>query len=157
MKSSEESNLISDEIEIPLPDQAQLVILREAENVLGGLANIFLTADDSLLQATNKLLENNGQLKLITSDSPDVEARYKILVEQIPAVVFLAFLDKGIGEAYVSPQIEAMLGFTQEEWLNDPVRWYKHIHPDDKGRWSIEAAQMFLSGEPLRSVYRVIA
>ncbi len=157
MKSSDESNLISDEIEMPLPDQAQLVILREAENVLGGLANIFVTADNSLLEAASQFVDNQGQFKLITADSPDVEARYKILVEQIPAVVFLAFLDKGIGEAYVSPQIEAMLGFTQEEWLNDPVRWYKHIHPDDKARWSIEAAQMFLSGEPLRSVYRVIA
>lgn len=88
---------------------------------------------------------------------PNVEARYRTLVEQIPAVVFMAYLDRGIGEAYVSPQIEAMLGFTQEEWLNDPVRWYQQIHSDDKGRWSIEAAQMFLSGEPLRSVYRVMA
>lgn len=50
-----------------------------------------------------------------------------------------------------------MLGFTQEEWLNDPVRWYWQIHPDDRGRWNIEAAKMFLLGEPLRSVYRVLA
>ena len=28
-----------------------------------------------------------------------VEARYRALVEQIPAVVFMAYLDKGIGEA----------------------------------------------------------
>ena len=28
----------------------------------------------------------------------------------------------------------------------DPIRWYQHIHPDDKERWSIEAAEMFLSG-----------
>lgn len=55
----------------------------------------------------------------------------------------MAYLDRGIGEAYVSPQIEALLGFTQEEWLNDPVRWYQQIHPDDKTRWSIESAQMF--------------
>jgi len=34
------------------------------------------------------------------------------LIEQIPAVVFMAFLDEdSIGEAYVSPQIEAILGF----------------------------------------------
>lgn len=157
MNSSEESKPISDELEMPLSEQAQLVILREAENVLGGLANVFLTADDSLLQAASRFIDSHARLRLITSDSPDVEARYKILVEQIPAVVFLAFLDKGIGEAYVSPQIEAMLGFTQEEWLNDPVRWYQNIHPDDKARWSIEAAQMFLSGDPLRSVYRVLA
>jgi PAS domain S-box-containing protein len=83
--------------------------------------------------------------------------RYRTLVEQIPAVVFMAYLDRGIGEAYVSPHIEKVLGFTQEEWLHDPIRWYQQIHPDDKDRWSIEAANMFLRGQPLRSVYRVLA
>ena len=75
---------------------------------------------------------------------PNLEARYRALVEQIPAVVFMAYLDRGIGEAYVSPQIEESSGFSQEEWLEDPVRWYQHIHPDDKQRWSIEAAECFL-------------
>ena len=69
----------------------------------------------------------------------------------------MAYLDQGIGEAYVSPQIEATLGFSQKEWLEDPVRWYHQIHPDDKDRWSNEAAEMFLSGKPLRSSYRVMA
>ena len=78
----------------------------------------------------------------------NVEAKYRALLEQIPAVVFMAYLDKGIGEAYVSPQIEAALGFSQSEWLEDPVRWYQQIHPDDKARWSAEAAEMFLSGKP---------
>ena len=68
----------------------------------------------------------------------------------------MAYLDRGISEAYVSPQIEAALGYSREEWLEDPVRWYEHIHPEDK-RWSLEAAEMFLSGKPLRSAYRVIA
>jgi PAS domain S-box-containing protein len=88
---------------------------------------------------------------------PNLEARYRALVEQIPAVVFMAYLDRGIGEAYVSPQIEAALGFSQEEWLEDPIRWYSHIHPDDKQRWSTEAAEMFLTGNSLRSAYRVVA
>ncbi|MDQ2856106.1 MAG: ATP-binding protein [Acidobacteriota bacterium] len=87
----------------------------------------------------------------------NLETRYRTLVEQIPAVVFMAYLDQGIGEAYVSPHIESLLGFTQEEWLNDPIRWYQQIHPEDKARWSLEAASMFFSGEPLRSVYRVLS
>ena len=69
----------------------------------------------------------------------------------------MASLDRGIGETYVSPQIEATLGFSQAEWLEDPVRWYQQIHPDDKERWSVEASEMFLSGKPLRSAYRVVA
>src|SRR5215831_8155711 len=88
---------------------------------------------------------------------PDLEAKYRTLVEQIPAVVFMAFLDRGVSEAYISPQIESILGFSQQEWLNDPVRWYSQIHPDDKSRWSAEAVNLFLSGEPLQSTYRVMA
>ena len=88
---------------------------------------------------------------------PNLEARYRTLVEQIPAVVFMASLEEGSGEVYVSPQIESMLGFTQQEWVEDPVRWYRQIHPDDRVRWSLEASHLFLSGEPLRSAYRVIA
>src|SRR6185295_15580555 len=86
---------------------------------------------------------------------PGTEAIYRTLVEQIPAVVFMAYLDRGFGEAYVSPMIEQALGFTQEEWLEDPIRWYDHIHADDRQRWSLEAAEMLVSGKPLQSEYRV--
>jgi PAS domain S-box-containing protein len=88
---------------------------------------------------------------------PSIEARYKVLVEQIPAVVFMAYLDGGLSEAYVSPHIEHTLGFSQEEWLDDPLRWYYQIHPDDRARWSVEAAETFLTGNPLKSIYRVLA
>ncbi len=66
-------------------------------------------------------------------------------------------LEGGIGDAYVSPQIEAAWDSRRDEWLEDPIRWYQHIHPDDKERWSAEAAEMFVSGTPFKSVYRVIA
>ncbi|HET8674676.1 MAG TPA: PAS domain-containing protein, partial [Blastocatellia bacterium] len=129
----------------------------EAETVLSGLASVFSPVDSSIQEAANAFIEKRNRSTIRAAELPNAIARYRTLVEQIPAVVFMAFLDKGIGEAYVSPQIEAMLGFSQEEWLNDPVCWYSQIHPDDKARWSLEAAQMFLTGEPLRSVYRVIA
>jgi PAS domain S-box-containing protein len=116
----------------------------EAEEILAGLADVFFRA------APHTKCSD-------PSPEPTLEARYRVLLDQIPAVVFMAYLDQGIGEAYVSPQIEAALGFTQKEWLEDPVRWYRQVHPDDKARWSNEAADMFLSGTPLRSSYRVMA
>jgi PAS domain S-box-containing protein len=82
---------------------------------------------------------------------------YRVLVEQVPAVVFIAYLERGISEVYVSPQIESALGFSQAEWLEDPIRWYGQIHPEDKQRWSSDAAAMCLTGSPLKSAYRVMA
>jgi PAS domain S-box-containing protein len=104
-----------------------------------------------------RLPESTGLVSLNEDSQPSLEARYRVLVEQIPAVVFMAYLDGGLGEAYVSPHIEQMLGFSQEEWLDDPLRWYQQIHPDDRARWSVEAAETFIAGKPLRSIYRVLA
>jgi PAS domain S-box-containing protein len=143
--------------ERPAFDEAPAVSLPEAESILIKLASVFFPLDSPVQESAGDAAEKRRRATIPAAELPNAVARYRTLVEQIPAVVFMAFLDKGIGEAYVSPQIEAMLGFSQEEWLNDPVRWYQHIHPDDKARWSIEAAQMFLTGEPLRSVYRVMA
>jgi PAS domain S-box-containing protein len=119
-----------------------------AEDVLLGLAQVFFNSSGFDSSAGNSRQD---------TEAPNLEARYRTLIEQIPAVVFMVYLDRGVGEAYVNPQIETILGFSREEWLEDPVRWYERIHPDDKHRWSAEAAEMFLSGRPLRSVYRVIA
>ncbi len=88
---------------------------------------------------------------------PSTETCYRALVEQIPAVIFMADLDKGVGQAYVSPRIEATVGFSQAEWLEDPIRWYQQVHPADKDRWSLEAADLLLTGKALRSCYRVLA
>ncbi len=133
--------------------------VEEAEEILEALASVFTSGDsDALLAAALQNTQaGTTTTRLIAGEMPDTEARYHILVEQIPAVVFMAFLNKGVGEAYVSPHIENTLGFTREEWLNNPIRWYQQIHPDDKGRWCTEAAQLFLFGKDLRSVYRVIA
>ena len=132
--------------------------LSDAEKALQELAEVFLQQQSlsSSASARPRRRQRNAQHN---PEAPllNMEAKYRALVEQIPAVVFMAYLDKGIGEAYVSPQIETALGFSQSEWLEDPVRWYQQIHPDDKMRWSEEAAEMFLSGKPLRSSYRVIA
>jgi PAS domain S-box-containing protein len=123
--------------------QAEAILL-ELAGAFGGLASSSVTDP------------GRSALASVANDS-NLEAKYRALLEQIPAVVFMVYLDRGVSEAYVSPEIEAALGYSREEWLEDPVRWYEHIHPEDKQRWSLEAAEMFLSRKPLRSSYRVVA
>jgi PAS domain S-box-containing protein len=130
--------------------------LSEAERALQELAQVFLQ-QSRIPEPNLDFAERGGMTEGAEAPLENMEAKYRALVEQIPAVVFMAYLDKGIGEAYVSPQIEAALGFSQSEWLEDPVRWYSQIHADDKMRWSVEAAEMFISGKPLKSAYRVMA
>jgi PAS domain S-box-containing protein len=85
------------------------------------------------------------------------EAKFRNLVENIPAVTFFAPLDESSPELYVSPQIEAMLGFSQEEWLADPVLWYRQLHPEDRERWNLQFAPTCAMGQPFHDVYRFLA
>src|SRR5207249_3197947 len=130
--------------------------VKEAEGIIKGLAGLF-EGNPGASQLAASFLEYGAACRTPHDDLPGLDARYRTLVEQIPAVIFMAFLDRGISEAYVSPYIESVLGFSQREWLDDPVRWYRQIHPEDKERWSFEAAQLLVSGKPLRSVYRALA
>jgi len=122
--------------------------IKQAEAILEELAGVFRSGE---MDASRRSEPAHDAAAL------NIEAKYRALLEQIPAVVFMAYVDRGTSEAYVSPEIEAALGYSREEWLEDPVRWYDRIHADDKQRWSIEAADMFVSGKPLRSSYRVLA
>jgi PAS domain S-box-containing protein len=147
--NSSEEPLASEKPEIPN--------LMEVQSFLEGLAALSQSSPKSQTTANYASENDLGKPLLTLSHAENFDVIYRVLAQQIPAVVFLAFLDEGIGQAYVSPHIETVLGFSQEEWLDDPVRWFKQIHPDDKHRWSLEAAQMLLSGQPLQSVYRVLA
>lgn len=84
-------------------------------------------------------------------------ARYRMLVEQIPAVTFMAALDESENEIYIGPQIEALLGYSQREWLDDPVLWYWRMHQDDRQRWNEEFSRGIQTGGPFKNECRFYA
>ena len=88
------------------------------------------------------------------------EERYRTLVESVPAVTYT---DRAIGSypdiaVYTSPQIEALVGYSVEEWL-DPERdlWEERLHPEDRA-WVLAADERSkATGEPFAEEYRLIA
>lgn len=85
------------------------------------------------------------------------EMRYRLLVEQVPAVVYEMGLDDERRTLFVSPQVEALFGYSREEWLDQPDIWTELLHPDDR---ELELAAHDLhneTGEPWSQEYRLIA
>jgi diguanylate cyclase (GGDEF)-like protein/PAS domain S-box-containing protein len=86
----------------------------------------------------------------------DAQARYGALVEQIPAIVYMDVVDDQMSTTYVSPQIEAILGFTQREYVEDPDLWERALHADDHDRAVNEYMTGRASGDPFTFEYRLI-
>jgi PAS domain S-box-containing protein len=87
-----------------------------------------------------------------------VETRYRLLVEQIPLVIYIDALDETSSNIYTSPQIEPVLGYTPEEWVADRELFTKVLHPDDRNRVMGEIARAHESdAESFCSEYRLLA
>jgi diguanylate cyclase (GGDEF)-like protein/PAS domain S-box-containing protein len=87
----------------------------------------------------------------------EADVRYRALVEQIPAIVYVDVVDESMSTSYVSPQIRTLLGVTPEEYIADPDCWYKHLHPEDKERALAEYLRGRDAGESFTFEYRLVA
>lgn len=83
------------------------------------------------------------------------ETQLGSLIENLPGV---AYID-GPGGAgrYVSPQVEAILGYTPETWLGDAQLWSRILHDEDRDRAHAELAAGEAGAAAFASLYRLTA
>ncbi|HXF73724.1 MAG TPA: PAS domain-containing protein, partial [Actinomycetota bacterium] len=76
------------------------------------------------------------------------EERFRVLVEQLPAVIYADRPDGSMVTEYVSPQVEEILGVPAEAYLADPGLWERHLHPEDRERVLASVERLFAEGRP---------
>ncbi len=86
----------------------------------------------------------------------EAEQRYRALVEQIPALLYIDLPDKDQTPIYIGPRIEEMFGISRAEYLSNPTVWDGMVHPDDRERTAKAYAEAIGSGEPYSDEYRVL-
>jgi len=81
---------------------------------------------------------------------------YRMLVEGVPAILYIDRPDELSTNLYTSPQIESLLGYSVEEWMADPGLWREAIHPDDRDRVSLANEESNRNAEHYLDEYRII-
>ncbi|HEV2305204.1 MAG TPA: PAS domain S-box protein, partial [Candidatus Acidoferrales bacterium] len=85
----------------------------------------------------------------------NADARYRQLVEQLPAITYVAEFGLEGNWEYVSPQIHSLLGFSQDEWMNVKGLWLKQVHPSDRHRVMEAEEQSLRDGSHYEVEYRM--
>jgi len=84
----------------------------------------------------------------------DLEARYRGLIDHLPAVLYIDSVDKDGPMVDIGPGIETLLGIPREEWLASSGTWFSFIHPEDRDRVVAASDTCVETGEPFRVEYR---
>ena len=86
----------------------------------------------------------------------DAETRYRGVVERIPAVTYVDVSEEdAVRMAFLSPQIESVLGVAPDGFLADPDSWFDLVHPDDQERVDEAARRSGNAGDPFDEEYRM--
>ena len=97
--------------------------------------------------------EREGEIRAL-----EAEARYRTLVEQLPAIVYSEDITgDGLQVVYINPRVQELLGIAPEEWVADPSVWMAGIHPDDRAHVDEVNRTTEQTGEPFSVEYRMFA
>jgi two-component system, cell cycle sensor histidine kinase and response regulator CckA len=84
----------------------------------------------------------------------DAETKYRMLVEHVNAIAYIAEIGINGQWFYVSPQIETILGYTPDEWLTISHDWVTLINADDVAT-VMAAEEASKSGQPFQAEFRI--
>ena len=118
-----------------------------------------------LAHERGRLLADSGrardELEVALVERAAADSRYRVLVERVPAAVYIDVQDPAVTDggrlAYMSPQIEEILGYPPEAFLRDPELWHGLIHPDDLESALGAYDEHWATDRPLRADYRMTA
>lgn len=116
--------------------------------------------DDSLIQASMTrpavaLTRETSRLDALTR-AEQAEAAHAAPPGQPTTITYTEELDEG-RTLSIGPEVETVLGYTQAEWMADPMLGVKLLHPDDRervGQLCNVANEALL---PFHAEYRMIA
>lgn len=100
-------------------DAEEVLLLEElAHNLAYGLHSLRIQKIAECTQA--ELARSNEKLAL--------------LLDSLPIIPFTRTADKDFSFTYMSNVVEAITGYSPEQFLQTPRFWLEHLHPDDRAR-----------------------
>ncbi|HWG57358.1 MAG TPA: PAS domain S-box protein, partial [Gaiellaceae bacterium] len=100
-------------------------------------------------------LRDLTDVRAAEADRALAEQRYQELVENLPLVTYATTASLPPRLLYVSPQMEALLGYAVEEWLDDPSLVDRLVHPDDVPAVSEERERSRRDGDRFSLEFRL--
>ncbi len=110
----------------------------------------------SVLRHRDAELHDEKRKRTFTEDELwETERKYRMLVDNLPAITYLASPDNKPNLYYISPQVRELLGYEPGDQVADIDFWLSRLHPDDRKKAIEEGANARQEDEPFVCEFRI--
>ena len=118
------------------------------------VSNVYLVGEKKVIQCN---IRDNTAHKKAEENLQDSEERFHRLIEHLPVIVYMPVDGQSHVMRFISQQVEALSGYSPEEWLADQKLWSNLLHPDDRQLVLGKAADSIRNNLPFEMEYRIVA
>ena len=101
--------------------------------------------DITLHKQTERLL--NERVMEATAELRRTSARLDELVTRSPTIIYAARLEGGYPTSFITENVYDQLGYSSEQFINEPGFLFNHIHPQDAERMLAKMEDIFDDGQ----------
>jgi PAS domain S-box-containing protein len=120
------------------------------------MQNKLATQEIAAVKKNGKLTARNKPTRKENKSDTAVALRYRVMLEQIPAIIYTDSVGKFSHTLYINPRVELITGYTPKEWISDRNLWFKIIQKEDQERVWAENIHTEGTGEPYKEEYRIL-
>src|SRR5258706_8223273 len=129
------------------------------------IASIILIVTAVAVQFLSETMRNNviairrelEERKKAERALQEAEELYRNMVEETSVITYRDTAERESKTVYISPQIKNILGYSQQEWLENPSLWAKLTHPDDLPDVFAKISEYLETGNKGLSEYRMLS
>ncbi len=141
---------------LPIWRQDEIVGMRGVAADITELKRTQKALERAKNELEDRVRERTVQLECANQELRKAEAKYRTLVEHIPAITYITAVDEENTVVYVSPQAETYLGAATTGSTDVPQLWSEHLHPDDKDHVVQSRSRSRTMGRPFVCEYRMV-
>jgi PAS domain S-box-containing protein len=115
---------------------------------------LLATVGWSIYDLARRLEQANVQQKKSLEALEQNQRYMRNLIETIPGITYVGARD---GTFFMSPQIETLLGYAPQNFIEDKTFWHTCLHPDDFEAVMHQMHRKYAPGEMFACEYRMVA
>ncbi len=129
---------------------------KDGTMIIASISTVAVKDEKGILKYYDGIIEEITERKRAEQDLRESEEKFRILAENIPAVIYLSLNDEQKTLVYLNDEIENLTGYTKEDFLKKRINFSDLYYQNDEANIILTKENSLQNKKSFYLIYRII-